>query len=395
MSKYTRKFALTGVLCVAGLLVVKGMALAMGGPSPQDAKWTVMVYMSGDNDLESYIVKDLEEELALDGSSTDVQVVALADRIPGDDASRGDWTTTKLFHVTAGMTATPENAVADWGERNFGDPQTLVDFVTWAKAEYPADRYALFLWGHGWNWHTSWTMADETDADILVPHEIAAALPSLGFIDVVGVDGCSGISIEVHALWRGYTTALVGSQDSVDWDGLEYELIIAALHAKPDMSADELAVVSSQSASVNRERTWSAVAVDGRWDALLSAVDEWSLALLDGLADNRSDYVRAMRSTQGFSGSPGDMDLYDLAYEMSQKVSDPEVVATSLAVMAAVDGVVLDEWHTKANRDAHGITIYMIEKPSQIKEDHAYYQGLGFSLLTHWDEFVDAFVSSS
>lgn len=31
-----------------------------------------------------------------------------------------------LFHVTEGMTATPDNAVEDWGERNMGDPQILI-----------------------------------------------------------------------------------------------------------------------------------------------------------------------------------------------------------------------------------------------------------------------------
>jgi hypothetical protein len=392
MSKYPKKFALAVVFCVFGLMCCQGVALA--APPTPNAKWTVMVYMSGDNDLESYIVKDLEEELALDGSSADVQVVALADRIPGDDASAGDWTTTKLFHVMAGMAATPENAVADWGERNFGDPQTLVDFVTWAKATYPADHYALYLWGHGWNWHPGWTMLDDTDADTLDPHEITAALPSLGFIDVVGFDGCNMASIEVQELWRGYATATVHSQEYVNWDGTEYETIIAELHANPDMSADEMAIISSQSASVNSERTWSAVAIDGRWDALLTAVDYWSLALLDGLAENRSAYGRALRATQDFWQAPMDMDLYDLAYEMSRKVSDPDVVAASQAVMAAVDGVVLDEWHTKAYHGAHGITIYMIEKASQVDEDHAYYQGLGFSLQTNWDEFIDAYVDS-
>ncbi len=38
-------------------------------PTPKKAKWTVMVYMSGDNNLEDYIVKDIEEELGLVGSS--------------------------------------------------------------------------------------------------------------------------------------------------------------------------------------------------------------------------------------------------------------------------------------------------------------------------------------
>jgi hypothetical protein len=78
------------------------------------SKWTVMVYVSGDNNLEDYVVSDIEMELAPTGSNANVQVVALADRGPGYDTSYGDWQTTKLFHVTQGMTP-PENAVEDWG----------------------------------------------------------------------------------------------------------------------------------------------------------------------------------------------------------------------------------------------------------------------------------------
>src|SRR5262245_12140439 len=89
--------------------------VASAAPPPR-AQWTVMVYISGDNNLEDYVVKDLELELAVPGSSTAVQVVALADRGPGYDRSRGDWQTTKLFHVTPGLVATAANAVADWGE---------------------------------------------------------------------------------------------------------------------------------------------------------------------------------------------------------------------------------------------------------------------------------------
>ena len=97
-------------LAVAGLASTTPTASAA---APQ-AKWTVMVYMSGDNNLEDYITKDLELELAAAGSNADVQIVALADRGPGYDTSRGDWQTTKLFHVTPGMTADPASAVADW-----------------------------------------------------------------------------------------------------------------------------------------------------------------------------------------------------------------------------------------------------------------------------------------
>ena len=49
----------------AGGLVLTGLAAVTPGATaaaPQ-AKWTVMVYVSGDNNLEDYVVKDLELEL--------------------------------------------------------------------------------------------------------------------------------------------------------------------------------------------------------------------------------------------------------------------------------------------------------------------------------------------
>ena len=383
------KLLVAVLLCI---LLVLSQGSSIAGAKNKRAKWTVMVYISGDNDLEAYVVDDIENELAPTGSNQDIQVVALADRIPGDDISAGDWTETLLFHVTPGMTATPENAVENWGERNFGDAQTLVDFVQWTKANYPADRYALYFWGHGWSWHPGYVMYDETDDDTLDMHEIAAVMPELGFIDVVGYDACNMASIEVQALWHGYATALVHSQEWVGWDGLEYELIIPALHNDPDMTADEMAVVSNQSASVNKERTGSAVAVDARWDRLLTAVDSWSAALKEGLPQYERAYARAFRVTKNFVQAPMDKDLYDMAYEISLRVDDPEIITLSEEVMAAIDDVVLDEWHMNAYQDVHGITIYLITKADKIDEAHEYYQTIGFSDLTQWNEFIDAFL---
>ena len=193
-----------------------------------------MVYMSGDNNLEDYIVKDLELELSALGSTANVQVTALADRGPGYDKSRGDWQTTKLFHPTQGMIADAAHTVADWGERNMGDPDTLADFVEWSKANYPADHYALYFWGHGWGWHPDWTMEDDTPGgDGLNPDEVKSVFPRLGFIDVVGYDACNMAQIEIAALWAGHATALTGSQEFVNMDGIEYDVVINQLNANP------------------------------------------------------------------------------------------------------------------------------------------------------------------
>ncbi len=330
-----------------------------------------MVYISGDNNLEPYVVSDIETELAPTGSSSNVQVVALADRTladrtPGYDTSSGDWTGTLLFHVTdvngQAMKAVPANAVADWGERDLGDKQTLIDFVTWTKANYPADHYALYFWGHGWNWHPGYVMRDDTDNDTLDMEEVKAALPSIGFIDMVGFDGCNMASIEVQMLWHGHATALSHSQEWVGGEGIQYDLVLEQLAANPNMSADQVAIATTQSAS--SDKTWSAVAVDSRFDALLSAVNQWSVALNN---------------------------LYDMAYEINSRVSDPNIRSKSQAVMNAVNSVVLSERHVNAYADVHGITVYHISKATEKDSNYTYYRTLDFALQIGWDEFLDAY----
>ncbi|HSK66676.1 MAG TPA: clostripain-related cysteine peptidase [Anaerolineales bacterium] len=378
------------LLTVFGLLATMTCNVYAAPPAPQ-AEWTVMVYISGDNNLESYVVGDIETELAaIPASNTDVQVVALADRGPGYDTSRGDWTQTLLYDINTGITADEDSAADDWGERNMGDPQTLIDFVTWTKANHPADHYALYFWGHGWSWHPGWVMEDDTDGDTLDYHEMKAAIPSLGFIDVVGYDGCNMSSMEIFDLWHGHATAVTSSQEWVGGEGIQYELVLAQLAANPNMSADQVAIATSQSASA--DKTWSAVAVDARFTELVDAVDDWSAALQAGLGANRKKYDQAFTATRSFWQAPMDKDLYDMAYEIHRLVNNQTIRSSSQRVMAAVDAVVLHERHVNAYADAHGITIYHISKASQKDSDYRYYRStIDFALETGWDEFVDTY----
>jgi hypothetical protein len=391
-------FILTTLLLFIFLIMLAGNSIDAAPPTGK-AKWTVMVYLSGDNDLENYVVQDIESELAPIGSSADVQVIALADRAPDYDTSREDWQGTKLFHVTKDMKASPTSALADWGERNFGDRQTLIDFVTWTKANYPADHYALYFWGHGWNWHPGYVMLDETvddkdtdpvRIDTLDMEEVKAALPAIGFIDMVGFDGCNMASIEVQLLWHGHATALAHSQEWVGGEGVQYDEVLQKLAANPRMTADQLAIATSQSAA--SDKTWSAVAVDSRFDALLMAVDQWSVALEGGLSQNRRKYDQALTATRSFWQAPMDKDLYDMAYEINRLVSDPLIKSKSQAVMDAVDAVVLHERHVNEYAEVRGITIYHISNAAQKDSDYDYYRSkLDFALQTSWDEFLDAY----
>jgi hypothetical protein len=45
-------------------------------------------------------------------------------------------------------------------------------------------------------------MEDDTNVDTLDYHEMKTAIPQLGFIDVVGYDGCNMATIEIYKLWQ-------------------------------------------------------------------------------------------------------------------------------------------------------------------------------------------------
>jgi hypothetical protein len=367
-------------------------------PEPGTAEWTLMFYMAGDNDLERYVTLDIQDELAQPGSNPDVNVVAIADRHPGYDNAAGDWTSTKLFYVTQGMAATPENAVADWGERNMGDPETLIDFVQWAQTNYPANRYALVLWDHGWGWRPYQVMWDETDDDTLDLHEIDDAMDVVGPIDLVAYDACEMQMIEVEAAWRSYTPVIVASQENMGFNGFRYNVALSALQATPSMTTEQFGIELAQTATDNW--TIAVVTLNGNWDALVTAVDEWSVALLGSLPTYEADYDAAWSSTQDAEDRTH-KDLYDAAEEIKARVGDSTIQARCQAVMDAVDAVILYEWHQRSYKDTHGIGIFWPKEVADLDEpsspqwnDFQYYQDyLAFSQLTHWDEFLDAYVN--
>ena len=106
------------------------------------AKWTFMVYMAGDNNLDGAALRDIEE-MARAGSTKEVYILVQLDRIEDN--------LTRRFRITQGG-GFKTDCLESFGDTNTGDPQILYDFVKWAADNHPADRYALILWNHGSGW---------------------------------------------------------------------------------------------------------------------------------------------------------------------------------------------------------------------------------------------------
>jgi hypothetical protein len=116
-------------------------------PAAPTADWTLLIYMAGDNDLDSFGGKDLTEMKKV-GSSDKLHIIVQRDTAKtGQQACR--------YRVRKG-TKISDDVVQKMGRINTGDPAVLTDFLEWGLRTYPAKRTMAVLWNHGSGW-------DDTD----------------------------------------------------------------------------------------------------------------------------------------------------------------------------------------------------------------------------------------
>ncbi|NLA79599.1 MAG: hypothetical protein GX853_02455 [Chloroflexi bacterium] len=115
------------------------------------AKWLVMAYIDADDKaLERDLMFDLNE-MELIGSTEEVVIVAQVDRYAGGYSGDGDWSGTRRYLILQddNLNVTGSHLIQDLGELNMGDAKTLVDFVSWAAQQFPAERHMLLMSDHG------------------------------------------------------------------------------------------------------------------------------------------------------------------------------------------------------------------------------------------------------
>ena len=367
-----------------------------------------MVYMDGDNNLEEAGIDDFFE-LSSVGSTSQVNIVVQFDRISSYDITYGDWTDTRRFFVTSGLTPAEANGISI-GEANMGDPQTLVDFVEWGMAEYPAERYAVILWDHGSGWVRTLEeepvvksiAIDDTDGDALTMPELRGAMATLSNdgadpLDLVGFDACLMAMAEVDNELIPYVDVRVGSEENEPWDGWPYTEPLTALTANPTMSAAQLGteIVDAYYAhyETNYDNGWTQSAVDlgSAYASLNSAVDDFAGALIDGMAAHGADISDARSNVQVFANHHY-VDLYDFAVQINRYVTDPAINAAATAVTETLTGAVIRERHGTGWPGAHGISIYF--PASELSYRSTYDGGQGFLQFTAnglWDEWLHTY----
>ncbi len=383
---------------------IAALDLSVPAPAPAESavldtkttkEWTVMVFINAKNNLESYGLLDVNEMEKI-GSTDKVNVVVEMGRISGYSSGDGDWKTTRRFLIqkdndTSKITSP---VLADLGSVDMGSYKNLAAFVNWAKAAYPAKKYALIVWNHGSGWDKTRAMDvtkgisydDETGNHITTP-QLGMALKEMGGVDVYGSDACLMQMPEVTYEIRNYTKYIVGSEETEPGDGYTYDLFLGPVVANPAMDAKGLGL-----AAVNGYADHYQSIGQGSTQSLLNS------SQLDTYLAKVNAFVRAAMATgekalvkSAASGSQSyavydNKDMYHFLGRYAATTRNADVKAKALDLQKYIAGTLIVHNRTTSNYtngNSNGLAAYL---PGYYFNND--YNDLAWAQDSQWDEMV-------
>ncbi len=266
-----------------------------------------MLYLNGDNDLYRYIARALQS-LERATANPNVKIVVLVDGDQNGDTQRLVFEATSIQRELL-------------GELNMGNPQTLQEFVRWARDRYPARYSYLALAGHG-NGLVGIGPDQNSGNDVLEPWEISQALRAATNngqrkIDIVHYDACSMALLEHAYELRNYAGYLIASQ-YLAWSVFAYQNYAeqVSLQGVPMLVGlnEVIAEVSAEStprslatqiaeryfghvALVGSPRTISVLDL-GHVESVMQALDQLLTLLQNNLQSIKTDLQQARQNVQ-------------------------------------------------------------------------------------------------
>jgi len=381
------------------------------------AKWTFLVYMAGDNNLDGAALRDIAE-IAKAGSTKDVHVLVQLDRIEDQK--------TRRFRITKGG-GFKKDCIESFGDTNTGDPQVLYGFCQWAIANYPAERYALILWNHGSGWwedaksraagpagkrprrplfrhafpqaHRSICYDDTSGGDALDNRELRVVLAGICTllgrkIDLLGMDACLMNMVEVAYQLRDSVNVIVGSEIEEPFDGWPYAEILSRLTAWPRQDAVSFArwIVKSYLASYKgKGEVVTQSALDAsRVSDIVAKIGAVAGTLIATLETDAKSIAAAWRKSPRFYDD-NYIDLLCFAKQLRRN-SGPELRAKAEVLIAALKPgkgrPILSQG--KMGREVRGTGGMSIYFPAD--RINPAYRGLDFCADCRWPAFLEGYL---
>ena len=397
------------------------------------ARWTLMVFMAGMNNLAAEADKDIDEIVA-GNPGEDIEVVVFVKQPNG----------ARRFVVNGEEQALPSGI-------DSGDPNTVVDFVRWATSVAPAEHYALILWNHGSGWEP-WAfdmdqpvavravstpngvqkvnsvlfpvglVREVTDANarqraILTDDGTAHAVDTIELgravaaisnqlqrkLDVLAMDACLMSNLEVVYELRKHVEVVVSSEELEPGTGWHYTDLITRMRGALDgLGPKEFGALAVASYLEGYQPTSEQVT--------LCAVDANGAETLRDTVDSLADALVALMPTTGsglltdalvkacrFTGHLVDLGQLceRLGESLAEAADDTPAAAVREAARAVVqaispgNGYVLTQGSQGDSlTGVHGVSIYL---PARTDELAVTYQDIEFAQSGRWHGLIRSF----
>lgn len=380
--------------------------------------WNFLVYLDGDNNLESYAIDNLNAMEQV-GSTDQVNILVLIDRAVGNDSSNGNWTGTRLYYVTKDTNSDRiirSQLLVDYGELDMSNPNTLRDFIEYCQTNFPATHTVLDLWDHGGGVYprgvTSksqftkskgicWDDTTGTGAwNCLTTDQVALALSqartSTGQkLDIIATDACLMQMLEVAYEWKDNADYLVGSEETIPGNGFDYQNFLQDLTTNYSCTAQSYAMTMVDDYynyyhTTSADTTCSVISLGSPLTTLMTAFATFAQAMNN--TSNLAQVKSAYDQTDSYE-YPEEIDLYGLTQNLKTYDTDASVTTAADSVGTAVSGVVLRHRETGIHvGKSYGLAILLPTASEwQYYSNSNQYIMLKLAQDTMWNEFIVRF----
>lgn len=413
----------------------------------QKKAWTFIVYVSGDNNLGPFLIKNIQQ-MALVGSSDYINIAVHVDM-----RAMGNKKISRRYYVEKNKLTQIENIQTPYMDS--GDPETLISCCKWAIEDYPADDYMLVLSNHGTG------PIDPPSGRIINPSELFFFNPlinkfeldrSIGFLDliynaekdqrgicwddttgnylsnqkldaalnticrecllnkkfsIIGFDACLMSTIEIANIIKKYADIMVSSQEVELGSGWYYNQVLSPFeNGSMDKKAFAEHIVNEYTAAytkITNDYTLSAIDLS-TIDDLEANVHNVSVLLLECLKNQTGNSVKntiKLCSSQPMCTHFDEPSYKDLDHfygnlleglkKFNLSSSDLTKKSTSQLKTLLEEGRLLIQESVIANtvgknlRNAKGITIYLPKD-----RIHPSYRRTLFAENNHWMYLLSA-----
>ncbi len=284
---------------------------------------------------------------------------------------------------------------------DMGKVSTLRDFVTWAKAAYPSDRYALIIWNHGNGWSraplademTRGVSYDDQTGNAIQTWELSQATQGLN-MDLLAFDASLMQMVEVAYEMRANVPYIVGSEESPPGEGYPYDLVFQSWRDNPSASTATLSksfvdAMITNPPYASRKITQS-VLESSRLQAVATAASTLATTLI--AHPELGAEIRAARSAaQPYSSSSASSrqyyDMMGFADELSARVAAQDVKNACQGLKTALQAAIIWEGHNAQSPKSRGLAVDL-SNSTQFAEKVTAYQRMQWATNTTWDEWL-------